>query len=136
MTSAPEVVANHFTQWAADVKRCLEDVSTEMRARGRSDTRFLRLIERMPQTGIDLISTTLARVAELERQKAELQAALRKAIDTNSTLHTRLEAVTRDRDEKDVRHFNERKALEHDRDNWRDRAAIDATRGAKEGCDA
>lgn len=35
--------------WLADVRRCLEDVSTEMRARGRGDERFQRLIHRMPK---------------------------------------------------------------------------------------
>jgi hypothetical protein len=38
--------------WFAECRRVLEDVATEMRATGRGDTRFRRLIESMPRAAL------------------------------------------------------------------------------------
>ena len=40
---------DYATAWFAECRRVLEDVATEMRATGRGDTRFRRLIESMPR---------------------------------------------------------------------------------------
>lgn len=37
-------------EWFDDVRRCLDDVAIEFRARGRDDTRFVRLVHRMDAT--------------------------------------------------------------------------------------
>lgn len=40
---------DYAAKWFAECRRVLEDVATEMRATGRGDTRFRRLIESMPR---------------------------------------------------------------------------------------
>lgn len=42
-------VEKYNTLWLHECRRVLEDVATEMRATGRGDTRFVRLIETMPR---------------------------------------------------------------------------------------
>ncbi len=56
----PQPVVDAVMTWHADVSRCLEDVSTEMRARGRGDGRFQTLINRMPASSLRKALTTPA----------------------------------------------------------------------------
>lgn len=57
-------------------------------------------------------------------QGVKLKEALAKCISHGKDLLVQLDAVTKDRDERSVRHFDELTAMRRDRDNWRGRAEL------------
>jgi hypothetical protein len=52
LTEGARVTDAYDRAWFAECRRVLEDVATEMRATGRGDTRFRRLIESMPRAAL------------------------------------------------------------------------------------